>query len=135
MNLNKKKALAARTFHVGKDRIVLVSSRIEEISKAITKQDMRDLYKEGAILIKEIKGRKTILKRKIRRGPGSIRKKLRTRKKDYVIMTRKLRRHISELRNKGKLSKEEIIDIRKKIRNKAFKSKANLKEHIGGLRD
>ena len=38
------------------------------------------------------------------------------------------------MKKQGRLSKEEVIDIRKKIRNKIFRSKAHLKEYIGGLR-
>ena len=57
MNLRAKKQLAANTFGVGKSRILFVNERIEEIKEAITKQDMRNLQKEGAIIIKEIKGR------------------------------------------------------------------------------
>ena len=48
-------------------------------------------------------------------------------------MTRKLRRYVAEARKQGKVSYEEYKDIRKKIRNKAFKSKSNLKEYVGGI--
>ena len=48
-------------------------------------------------------------------------------------MTRKLRRYVAEMKKQGKLTPEEIKDIRNKIRNKAFRSKAHLKEYIGGL--
>ena len=133
MNLAKKKALAARTLKVGKKRIVLLPSRISEIKEAITKQDIHDLKNEGAILVKEIKGRRKVIKRKTRRSTGNIRKKVNTRKQDYVIMTRKLRRYVAEMKKQGKLTPEEIKDIRNKIRNKAFRSKAHLKEYIGGL--
>ena len=58
MNLGKKKQLAIRTFGVGKERIIFVKSRLEEIKEAITKQDIRELYREGAIRIQEPKGRR-----------------------------------------------------------------------------
>lgn len=133
MNLRNKKALAARTLEMGKARIIFLQSRISEIKEAITKQDIRDLVKEGAIAIKEISGRKSV-KRKRNRSTGNIRKKVNTRKQDYVIMTRKLRKYVSELKNQGRLEKEDSDDIRKKIRNKKFKSKANLREYIRGLK-
>jgi len=133
MNLSKKKALAKRTFGVGEDRIVFVESRLNDIKEAITKQDMRDLRQDKAIIIKEKKGRKKVI-RKRRRSTGNIRKKINTRKRDYVILTRKLRKYVSEIKNQGKISKEEVNDIRKKIRNKAFRSKSHLKEYIEGLR-
>lgn len=133
MNLSKKKELAKRTFGVGEDRIVFVESRLNDIKEAITKQDMRDLRQDKAIIIKEKKGRKKVI-RKRRRSTGNIRKKINTRKRDYVILTRKLRKYVSEIKNQGKISKEEVNDIRKKIRNKAFRSKSHLKEYIEGLR-
>ncbi len=130
MNLSKKKALAVKTLKVGKARIVFVTSRLEDIKEAITKQDIKDLQKEGAIIVKNVKGRKKNLKKKARRSTGNIKKKVKKRKKEYVIMTRKLRKYVKELRNHGKLSLEESQDIRKKIRNKYYKSLGNLKENI-----
>ena len=134
MNLRNKKELAKRTFNIGKDRIVFLKSRLEEIKEALTKQDIRDLRQDGAILIKDIKGRKKVKKRKTRKGPGKIKKKIKTRKQDYVIMTRKLRRYVAEMKKQGKLSPVEVKDIRKKIRNRIFRSKAHLKQYIEELR-
>lgn len=134
MNLGKKTRLTARTFKVGKDRIVFVKARLEDIKEAITKQDIRELRKDGAILIKEIKGRKKKVSKKKRRTTGNVRKKIKTRKSDYVTLTRKLRAYGLELKKKGELSEAEIKEIRKRIRNKAFRSKANLKEYIGELK-
>lgn len=134
MNLRKKKELAVRTLKVGKERIVFLQSRLEEIKEAITKQDIRDLKKEGGIIVKEIKGRKKIKKVGKKRGPGKIRKKVNKRKQEYVKMTRKLRKYTGEMKKQGKLSKENVEDIRKKIRNKIFRSKAHLKTYIGGLK-
>jgi len=132
MNLRNKKELAKRTLNVGKDRIMFVTSRLTDIKEALTKQDIRDLKKDGAIVVKDIHGRKAV-KKVNNRSTGNIRKKVNTRKQDYVIMTRKLRRYVAEMKKQGKVTHEEYKDIRKKIRNKAFKSKANLKEYIGGL--
>ncbi len=134
MNLKKKKLLAIRALGVGKERIIFLKSRLEEIKEAITKQDIRDLKKEGAIIIKEIKGRRKVKENAKKRGPGNVRKKVNKRKQKYVIITRKLRRFIAELKKQGRLSKEEVKEIRKKIRNKHFKSKANLKEYIEELK-
>ncbi len=132
MNLKKKKALAARTLNVGIGRIEFSNPSLEEIKEAITKQDIRDLHKDGAIKIKKIKGRKKKIRKVKKKTTGNIKKKVNKRKRNYVILTRKLRKHLSE--NKEKLTDEERKDIRKKIRNKHFKSKSNLKEHIGGIR-
>lgn len=130
MNLKKKKQLAAKTLKVGKERILFLGPRIEEIKEAITKQDIRELKKDGAILIKEIKGRKKIIKSRSKRGVGKIKKKVNKRKKDYVRLTRKLRGYVYDLKKQGRISKEEVKDIRKKIRNKVFKNKHHLEEYL-----
>ena len=134
MNLKKKKELAAKTFEVGKARIAFVKSSLKEIGEAITKRDLKDLKEEGAIIIKNKKGRKKNLKRRKKRSTGNIRKKVNKRKQEYVIITRKLRRYIAELKKKEEISKEEFKEIRKKIRNKSFKSKTNLKQHLEDLK-
>jgi large subunit ribosomal protein L19e len=133
MNLSKKKRLAARTLKVGKERIVFVKSRLDEIKEAITKEDIRELEKEKAIIIKNVGGRKQKEKRK-KRSTGNVRKKINKRKRNYMILTRKLRNYVKELKKQGRLSPEEVKEIRKKIRNKNFRSKVNLREYIGELK-
>jgi large subunit ribosomal protein L19e len=130
MNLRNKKELAARALKVGKERIMFVEARRDEIKEAITKQDIRDLHADGAIRVKEISGRKAKVKKKGRRTTGKIRKKVNTRKQDYVIMTRKLRGYTAEMKKQGKVSPEEVKEIRKRIRNRIFRSKAHLKDYI-----
>jgi len=130
MNLSKKKELASKVLRVGRKRIHFVSDKLQEIKEAITKQDIRDLYKEGYIVIKEIKGRKKIKKRKTKRGPGKIKKKVNKRKQKYVKLTRKLRKYLKELKNQGKIEKELYWKIRKKIKMSEFKNKASLKDYL-----
>lgn len=134
MNLRKKKELAAKTFKVGKARISFVKSSLKEIGEAITKRDLQELKQEGAIIVNNKKGKKKNLKKKAKRSTGNIRKKVNTRKRDYVIMTRKLRQHVADLKKQSTLTREEVKEIRKKIRNKQFKSKAHLKQHIKELK-
>jgi len=134
MNLKNKKSLASRVLTLGRKRIVFLPSRIDEIKEAITKQDIRDLKEEGAIVVKEIKGRKKVKRKKKVRGVGKVKKKVNKRKQEYVKMTRKLRKHVAEMKKQGKLSSEEIKEIRNKIINRIFRSKAHLKDYIGGLR-
>lgn len=131
MNLGKKKKLAVRTLKVGENRIIFLHSRLNEIKEAITKQDIRDLKNDGAIVIKEIKGKKRKVKKSKKRGVGKIKKNVSKRKQEYVILTRKLRKYVAEMKNQEKISKEEFKDIRKKIRNRFFRSKSHLKEYIG----
>src|SRR3989304_1887135 len=131
MNLSSKKELAKRTFGVGKDRIIFVESRMEDIKEAITKQDLRDLMKEGAIIIKNAGGRRRNAGKRSRDN-RKIKKSLNTRKRDYVRATRKLRIYAREMKMSGKISADDLLELRKKIRNKFFRSKVHLKEHLKG---
>lgn len=135
MNLGKKRALAARTLKVGKERILFVNTRLDEIKEAITKQDIKDLKASGAIIIKVIKGRKKITKMRNKRSPGNIRKNVNKRKKNYMVLTRKLRKYIKEAKKQGELSQEDFVGIRKKIKNKQFRSLAHIKENLGIVRE
>ncbi len=130
MQLNKKKELAARTLGVGKDRIVFNVERLDEIKEAITKQDIRDLAQNRAIIVTEIKGSKTKPKRKTRRRDGSIKKRVSQRKRIYMTLTRKFRAYILELKKQEQINNEEYRKLRNEIRASNFRSKAHLKERI-----
>lgn len=134
MKLDKKKNLAAKVLKVGKGRIVFVEPRLPEIKEAITKEDIRGLKKDGAIMVKEIRGRKGKPKRKAKRSMGNIRKKAKNTKREYMIMARKQRAYVAKLKEKKSLEREEIKDIRNKIRNRHFRSLAQLKDYVGGLK-
>lgn len=129
MNLKTKKELASRTLGVGKGRIRFVESRIPEIKEAITKQDIRDLVQDKAILIKEITGKKKVRK-KARRSPGNIRKKIKQRKRLYMVLTRKLRKYLAEMKKQGNITQDELKKMRKKIKNKEFANLKAIKQHI-----
>jgi len=130
MQLAKKKDLAAKVLKVGRNRILFVESHLGEIKEAITRMDIVDLHKSGAIKIREIKGRKKIEKRKNRRRVGKVKKKVNVRKAEYVIITRKLRAFIRGLVRTGVVDKAQNRQIRKEIRARKFKSKRHLKEHL-----
>lgn len=135
MNLAKKKNLAAKVLKIGKKRICFSNENLAEIKEAITKQDIKDLHKEGIIKIKPVKGRKRIKKRKTRRGPGKIKKKIRKRKQTYVKITRKLREYLKHLKKQRIISNELFLGLRKKIRMRDFKSKAHLKEYLEAMEE
>jgi len=130
MQLARKKDLAAKVLGVGKNRIVFAEGRLAEIKEAISRMDISDLHKSGAISIREVSGRKKIVKRKNRRRVGKIKQNVSTRKAEYVIITRKLRAFVRGAFRIGKINAEEKQEIRKQIRARKFKSKRQLKEHL-----
>ena len=76
MQLARKKELAAKVLKVGKNRIVFVEGHLSEIKEAISRMDILDLHKSGAIQIKEVKGRKKIENGRIDEELERLRKKL-----------------------------------------------------------
>jgi large subunit ribosomal protein L19e len=130
MNLTKKKELASRVLGVGKGRILFIDGYLNEIKEAITRQDILDLQKAGAIQIREIAGRRKVVKRKNRRRVGKVKLKPKTRKQDYVIMTRGLRKLAKHLLLTKKITREDYREKRKQIRARKFRSKRHLKESL-----
>jgi len=133
MQLAKKKVLAAKVLKVGNNRVIFISGHENEIKEAITRQDILDLHKSGAIQIRHISGRKKIVKRKHRRRTGKIKKKVKTQKKDYVTLTRKLRKFGKYLLKTNEIDKEKHKEIRKRIRAKKFRSRRHLNESLGEI--
>ena len=133
MQLAKKKALAAKVLKVGQQRIMFVNENLPEIKEAITRQDILDLHKAGAIKIKEVSGRKKIVKRKHRRRTGKIKAKVNKSKQEYVILTRKLRKFTRGLLRSNKIDNEKGKEIRKMIRAGRFRSKRHLNESLENI--
>ena len=133
MKLDKKKAMASRMFGVSPERILFVEPRLDEIKEAITKEDIRSLVADGAIIIKPIKARKSSQKRKVKKSPGNIKINVKNRKQRYMILTRKLRKKVLDLKSKNLLTKGQALDIRNKIRNRYFKNKTQLNEFVATL--
>lgn len=131
MNLKNKKQLAAKVLGVGRERIYFNPDSLKQISEAITRQDILDLKESGAIFVKEIKGRKTVIKRRHKRGTGKIKKRVNKSKRDYVLLTRKLRTHAKSMKKRGQIDAEKYASIRRGIKASKFKSKRHLIESEG----
>ena len=130
MKLDKKKMLASRVLGVGKNKIIFDISKLSDIKEAITKQDIRDLFSQGIIKIRDKRGKKKIVKRKTKKGPGKRNKRVKKRKPEYVKITRRLRNYIFELKKQGKINYEEYRRLRKEIKAGIFKNKSQLKESL-----
>jgi large subunit ribosomal protein L19e len=110
MNLRSKKELVARTLGVGVSRIKLMPEAAERISDAITRDEIRSLIKEKAIIVLQKRGvSRARVKRDKRRGAGSRKgsKGARQGKKEvWVKKVRALRLHLKYLLEHGIISKE-----------------------------
>jgi len=130
MKIDIKKKLAARVLGVGKEKIVFNNARLEEIKEAITRQDIKNLFEDGAISIKEKRGKMKIVKRKWRRKHGKIKKVVGVRKRKYITNVRKQRAFIKLAKNKKIIDNKKYRELRSKIKTKAFKSLSHLKEGL-----
>jgi len=133
MNLSNKKELASKALNIGKNRLIFKMENLKDIKEAITRDDIKTLHQEGIIEIKPVKGRKKIVTRKTKRGPGKIKKKVNKRKQEYVKITRKLRKYIMVLRDMNIIERELYKTLRNKIRMREFSSKANLRDYLMAL--
>jgi len=115
---------------VGLSKIKLESGMKDEIKEAITRQDIRDLKRENIIKLKDAVGKRKKKKRKTRRKAGSWKKKIKTKKKDYIRLTRKLRKYLTGLKAKDKINGENYRRLRKKIKSKDFRDLAHLQEFV-----
>jgi len=136
VKFDKLKELAARTLGVGKKRIQIVNE--ERAAEAITREDIRDLVKEGAITIKKkvgvSRGRARALlekkKKGKRKGYGKRKgtRKARSRgKEDWTLKVRAQRRRL-------KLLKVKLPHLYRKtyrmVKAGYFKSVKHLETHL-----
>jgi len=129
MKLEKKKMLASRALNVGVNRIMFNKERVSEIKEAITKQDIRDLVREGVIKIREVDGRKSKEKRKRRRA-GSVRRPIHDRKGEYVMYIRRMRNYLMHLRNTNKINNETYQNLRKEVKIKRVHTKLQVQHYL-----
>lgn len=129
MTLRTQKSLASRILGVGNEKLWFDPLRLEDISQAITRVDIIELVKDRAIRIRPSVTKTKVEKRK-RRGAGSIKKTVSTRKRDYINKIRKIRRHLQDLHNKGEITDERKDRIRKLAKAGQFRNLKHLKESI-----
>jgi large subunit ribosomal protein L19e len=140
-NLSVQRELAAKVLGVGKDRIVFDPDRIEDIEDAITREDIRRLYKEGAIKIKPVKGisrsRKRVKaeKRKARgRGPGRKKGPRVSSKRLWVNQVRAVRKLLRLLKQKGEIDNKTYRDLYMKVKGGAIRTRRRLLEIVEAIK-
>ena len=132
MNLSTQRELAARVLGVGKHRIVFDPERLEEIEDAITREDIKRLYKTGAIKVKPVKGisrgrrRIAARKRKRGRGPGSKKGPRVSRKQEWVRQVRAVRKLLKKLRERGEIDKRMYRELYMKTKGGAIRTRRRL---------
>jgi large subunit ribosomal protein L19e len=116
-DLTLQKKLAAEILGVGVSRIKIDPSRISDVSQAVTREDVKRLINEGAILIKPehgIAGHASRVRHKKRvkggrRGHGKRKGSKHARmssKEAWMGRIRKIRRYLRYLRDHGIIEKK-----------------------------
>lgn len=141
MELTLQKRLAAQIMKCSEKKIVLDSSRLDEIKEAITKVDIRNLIKQGAIIRKPKIGVSRVRARKIkiqkskgqRKGHGSRKGKLTARepkKQRWMAHVRLQRSFIKELKEKSIIEDKIYRNLYSKVGGGFFRSKRHIKLYI-----
>jgi len=140
-DLRNQKRMAAELLKCGVNRVWMDQDRLEEIAKAVTKEDIRVLIRGKAIKSRQVKGissgrKKYIAKQKEkgrRRGHGSRKgaKNSRQPKKERWIKTiRPIRTYLRTLKEEKKIDKTTYRRYYSKAKGGEFRSKHHLETHM-----
>lgn len=141
MKLTTQKRLAAEVMKVGMSRVWIDPNFEDEVSLAITRDDIRRLVGEGAIQKKPSQGvsrgraRHSLRqKRKGQRsGPGRKKGKATSKlsgKERWMMKIRPMRKELGKLRDEGKISPRVYRELYLKAKGNAFRNTAHLKTYI-----
>lgn len=141
MNLKNKKKSIASAMGVSRKRVVFNPESLEDIQKAITKNDLRSLVSQGAIAIAQKKGisssRKKIIKKQKRKGRRSghgSRKGTRNArldsKRNWINSIRLQREYLKMLRQKNYIGGKDYRDLYRKCSGGFFRSKRHIRLYL-----
>jgi len=140
-DLRNQRRMASILLKCGENRVWMDHDRLDEIAKAVTKEDIRVLISGKAIKSRQIQGissgrKKFNEKQKDkgrRRGHGSRKgaKYARLPKKERWIRTiRPIRTYLRNLRDDEKIDKSTYRKYYRKAKGGEFRSKHHLKTHL-----
>ena len=141
MKLSTQKRLAADILKVGVSRVWIDPQFEDEVSLAITREDIRRLVDERAIQKKPAVGvsrsrARYVLRQKRkgqRKGPGTRKGKASTvlsGKERWMMKIRPLRKELKTLRDNRKISRRTYRELYLKAKGNAFRNRAHLKTYI-----
>jgi large subunit ribosomal protein L19e len=141
MNLTTQKRLAAEIMDVGINKIWIDPAKTEDVSRAITRDDIRHFISSGAIIAEPDKGnsrgrfKKAMLQKSKGRRKGHGRragnKGARTPKKEkWVNKVRALRAELREMK-KEKSIKTTYRKAYRQIKGNLYHSRRHLRENVG----
>jgi len=141
VKLSTQRRIAAKILGVGVNRVWIDPTRIEDVSAAITRDDVKRFIRDGTIKARPERGisrartRERLLARKKgrRHGAGSRRGTAKTRqpkKAAWIKTVRPLRSMLRELRDKDIIEAREYRRLYRMIKGGSFRSKAHLQTYL-----
>jgi large subunit ribosomal protein L19e len=138
MSLKSQRRLAAKILKIGQNRVWIDPERISDVETAITREEIKKLIHEKAILTLPEKGisrsRARVLhakkKKGLRRGPGKRSQPRVSRKEVWMKKIRALRRRLRELKEKRIITEKAYRQFYKMAGSGVFESIAELERHI-----
>ncbi|HDS58919.1 MAG TPA: 50S ribosomal protein L19e [Thermoplasmatales archaeon] len=141
MDLKNQRRLAAEVLKCGVHRVWINPEEAEEVEKAVTKQDIRNLVKKGDIRAKKKRGvsrgraRLAHAQRKKgrRRGHGSRKGTAYARlprKRRWILTIRPIRAYLRELREQEVITPSQYRRYYVRAKGGEFKSKSHLRTHL-----
>ncbi len=141
MDLKSQKRVAADILGSGVNRIRIDPEMLEDVSKAITREDIRYHISTGAISAKPEKGisrgrlhKKAEQKKKGRRtghGHRSGSKGARMGKKEaWMRKIRAIRDELKKMREKRDIDSSEYRKLYRQVKGNLFHSRRHLREHV-----
>ncbi|HHH79928.1 MAG TPA: 50S ribosomal protein L19e [Thermoplasmatales archaeon] len=140
-DLRNQRRVAASILKCGVNRVWMDQDRVEEIARAVTRNDVRLLIAGGAIKKRPIvgisKGRKKHIKKQKekgrRRGHGSIKGATFARlprKRRWISTIRSLRSYLKQLRDEGQIDRHIYRVYYRRAKGGEFRSRGHLKTHL-----
>ena len=141
MNLKPQKRMAAEILKCGENRVYFDPYLIEDISLAITREDIRNLIKQGIIQKKYKQGisnqRKKVNHERKKKGRGrGLGKRKGTKharspkKKNWIKRIRPIRRELKKLRDRKQITATNYRKLYKNAKGGMFTSVAQLNRYI-----
>jgi len=140
MNLTTQKRLAADILKVGENRVWIDPEKTNEVSKAITRENVKQLIDNRAIMAKPQKGISSYRSKKIaaqkkkgrRKGHGSTKGAKGARnpkKKKWMTTIRALRTDLKDMRENREINKTTYRKLYRMAKGGAFRSKSYMKTY------
>jgi large subunit ribosomal protein L19e len=141
MNLSVQKRIASDVMNCGMHRVWLDTERSEEISMAITREDIRKLVHKGLVkkkpekAISRVRARKRALQKKKGRRKGQGKRKGTAnarypKKKRWIKRIRPLRRELKNMRDSRYIERNTYRKLYRMAKGGAFRSVSHLKTYM-----